>query len=382
MAEEEKPSEKKEELAWDYDCKEKCFEKFEGFKNFKDRTSDKDEIRNFFVYKLMKGYGLQEPERHPSSTKILLSGPEKEGWHEIPLQSNNCGLEKGEGDEAEALVFGYDAMNSFATTFGFSLHYLYPGVFKGGSCQEDQKGKVRANWRSGLAFFVEHSMIWPDPEPGTEGLWDLLVEFARLAHTIGNFTYIPHMTFGKEGRTFNTERGSGKLPCKLPSGEKGEDYQLYDYWDLSLEWLKKKGFPESGYWPKWIREQAPKSWSSIGSSKKYSFDFNKYVELARLELYCVDDRTVFGFLREIKKGKDVIDAYEAVRKKARERYEKERERYYLVEPLWSGHELDVGDRSSYTPQDFVQLIRFLKAVNIRIEARGRLLIALHTLHEN
>lgn len=47
MAEEEKPSEKKEELAWDYDCKEKCFEKFEGFKNFKDRTSDKDEIRNF-----------------------------------------------------------------------------------------------------------------------------------------------------------------------------------------------------------------------------------------------------------------------------------------------------------------------------------------------
>ena len=51
-----------------------------------------------------------------------------------------------------------------------------------------------------------------------------------------------------------------------------------------------------------------------------------------------------------------------------------------VVPFWEGRKLE--DPDSCEPRDIDQLISLLKAVNMRIEARGRLLIALHALHES
>ena len=125
---------------------------------------------------------------------------------------------------------------------------------------------------------------------------------------------------------------------------------MLDYWDLSLEWLKKHWF---------------------GVDDGCAISFEEYVELARLELYCVKDEVAETFLEEARKGaspQGVIDAYDAVRAHAEEGG-------HAVTPFWEGHALDRPGFSK--PQSLDQIISFLDAVTVRIEARGRLLIALY-----
>ena len=97
----------------------------------------------------------------------------------------------------------------------------------------------------------------------------------------------------------------------------------------------------------------------------------EYVELARFGALLCEGRgrrNVLGRSSEGCKPAGVIDAYDAVRAHAEEGG-------HSVTPFWEGHALDRPGFSK--PQSLDQIISFLDAVTVRIEARGRLLIALY-----
>lgn len=344
--------ENKKPFTWDYDYKER-------YRFADDRLEELDEapvraafeavgkseddygdaISRLLAYKaLSRKEGLLRTGEHECaypSRDVLLKVGLPEGW-EARLGENEYGDKLANG--SRVLSIGYDAMNSFATTFNFSQRYLGFGI------------QYPPSAKKGLEYY-EKTMRWPDQEGRAQEAWDRLERFARLAHTIGNFTYIPYMRFddGGCGTNFNTRRGTGYLPARV-EGDKLAYGPMLDYWDLSLEWLKKHWF---------------------GVDDGCAISFEEYVELARLELYCVKDEVAETFLEEARKGaspQGVIDAYDAVRAHAEEGG-------HSVTPFWEGHALDRPGFSK--PQSLDQIISFLDAVTVRIEARGRLLIALY-----
>ena len=337
--------------AWDYDYKKHYFEAFEKFEKEGDGN---DSIGRFLAYKSTGDAFSTEPECIGSSKDVLsdaLSLPDSDGdaWEKARGEDK---LEKG----SMSLLIGYDAMNSFATTFNCSLHVLYPDDFNDYRIKRKEKDPCKrcASWREGLAFFEEHAQR-PPRAKGTDDLWKQLEWFAKLAHTIGNFTFIPYIKPSK-GTTFNSGRGYYGLPHVGQSGQTG---QVYDYWDLSLEWLKK-------HWGSYAVEEIP-------------IEFEEYVELARLEFYCVGNKAVEKFLDEARESTSpasVIEEYKELREEAEEGG-------CSVESFWTGHKLDDPDSYLHRDEDSShQIAEFLNAVNMRIEARGRLLIALHALHES
>ncbi|WP_143412132.1 hypothetical protein [Arabiibacter massiliensis] len=332
----------KNPFTWDYDYKDLMEDGFiKGFDEArvraaftaagKDRRDYPDPISKLLAFKyLAKEHnfdsGMEHEEEWPARMVLKKSLPE--GWR---FSSNKLCR------EGMDLQIRYDVMNSFATTFNFASRHLYPQRFG--------KGRETPSYQKTLAFF-EEMRGWPRHwRRDLIELHRLFERFAALAHTIGNFTYIPYMKFDGGG-TFNMRRGFGALPLGT------EDARVHDYWDLSLEWLKERGIP--GHWE--------------GLAKGCPVTFEDYVELARLEFYCVDDDAIRVFLEKAEGAKPdgVEEAYEeTVREKCN----------YEVVPLWKGHRLD--DPGSYVPEDIAQIASFLEAVNLRIEARGRLLIALH-----
>ena len=110
--------------AWDYDYKKHYFEAFEKFEKEGDGN---DSIGRFLAYKSTGDAFSTEPECIGSSKDVLsdaLSLPDSDGdaWEKARGEDK---LEKG----SMSLLIGYDAMNSFATTFNCSLHVLYPDDF-------------------------------------------------------------------------------------------------------------------------------------------------------------------------------------------------------------------------------------------------------------
>ena len=224
--------ENKKPFTWDYDYKER-------YRFADDRLEELDEapvraafeavgkseddygdaISRLLAYKaLSRKEGLLRTGEHECaypSRDVLLKVGLPEGW-EARLGENEYGDKLANG--SRVLSIGYDAMNSFATTFNFSQRYLGFGI------------QYPPSAKKGLEYY-EKTMRWPDQEGRAQEAWDRLERFARLAHTIGNFTYIPYMRFddGGCGTNFNTRRGTGYLPARV-EGDKLAYGPMLDYW--------------------------------------------------------------------------------------------------------------------------------------------------------
>jgi hypothetical protein len=147
-----------------------------------------------------------------------------------------------------------------------------------------------------------------------------LRKFARLTHTIGNFTLVPRNLppFTTVNISFNQYRGRKTV---------------YDYWDLSLRLLKENlVFPESNL----------------------EDSFEQYVRLFYLKDYYLDDNhTIKPLFTRHKK--------------------------LLAEPLEMPLSLTTALGKTLKPDDFLpqsesELIEFLKTVNFRIEKRGKKMV--------
>ena len=156
--------------------------------------------------------------------------------------------------------FGADVMNSCATTLNVAMRLLWPERFPSTSA------------RSLLRAFEEGGMCWPQAEGPRVVLWEKLERFAALTHTVGNFAIIPW----REGNALNKAKNRTLQDCLAGVGSPR------DYEDLFLMRLQSSERESGNAWWHWT-EFCPVS-------------FGRYVALANLEFYCVDDAAVRAFL--------------------------------------------------------------------------------------
>ena len=173
-----------------------------------------------------------------------------------------------------------------------------------------------------------------------------------MTHTVGNFAIIPW----REGNALNKAKNRTLQDCLAGAGSPR------DYEDLFLMRLQSSERESGNAWWHWT-EFCPVS-------------FGCYVALANLEFYCVDDAAVRAFLEAAGNGvrDDALHAYADLRERAR--VERQEDGRCRVRPFWPGHSC-----SEPLPNSLDQVESFLDAVNLRIEARGRLLCALDSCQQ-
>lgn len=254
--------------------------------------------------------------------------------------------------KGRSFAVSYDCMNSVATRLG-----------------EAYKMK-HEEWK-GSQFFLEQILLeGQSPEElfdvGTAGFMKELREYVELTHTIGNFAPIPHL---EGGPSYNTS-------IKNALFADAEDSFLKELWRAwnGVAWQIVKEDGEAG---------------DIVYGDE-AMPFKDYVRLAQLELYCMEDEIVQGFLQktdgcfafleraeqELISRKDweehedrferVTSAYEDVLKRVEERE--------FVPVMF-------GERKRAKPSSPEELLAYLIGANLRTRARGRIILARYWLSQ-
>ena len=308
------------------------------------RSDYRDPLAKFLVHKKLAQEGklyLGEYESLPRSlacfANAIRANEGLEAWPADKSPSEGYLTAVVDGRTAR---FGADVMNSCATTLNVAMRLLWPERFPSTSA------------RSLLRAFEEGGMCWPQAEGPRVVLWEKLERFAALTHTVGNFAIIPW----REGNALNKAKNRTLQDCLAGVGSPR------DYEDLFLMRLQSTERESGNAWWHWT-EFCPVS-------------FGCYVALANLEFYCVDDAAVRAFLEAAGNGvrDDALHAYADLRERAR--VERQEDGRCRVRPFWPGHSC-----SEPLPNSLDQVESFLDAVNLRIEARGRLLCALDSCQQ-
>ena len=308
------------------------------------RSDYRDPLAKFLVHKKLAQEGklyLGEYESLPRSlacfANAIRANEGLEAWPADKSPSEGYLTAVVDGRTAR---FGADVMNSCATTLNVAMRLLWPERFPSTSA------------RSLLRAFEEGGMCWPQAEGPRVVLWEKLERFAALTHTVGNFAIIPW----REGNALNKAKNRTLQDCLAGAGSPR------DYEDLFLMRLQSSERESGNAWWHWT-EFCPVS-------------FGCYVALANLEFYCVDDAAVRAFLEAAGNGvrDDALHAYADLRERAR--VERQEDGRCRVRPFWPGHSC-----SEPLPNSLDQVESFLDAVNLRNEARGRLLCALDSCQQ-
>ncbi|TNU94055.1 hypothetical protein FIC87_03315 [Eggerthella lenta] len=276
---------------------------------------------------------------------LALGAAYSSGW---PVDYRDGLLEFcGESAYAENIT-----LNSFPEIFACAARLLFPSL----SCAEGESCSQRA-----LELF-ETEGRWPAFEGREAEAWEELERFAALAYTVGNFSCWPLLRCDRrdEAPCPDAQRpGECWRACR---GDWRGGWRAYG--DLALAWLE--------------RSRDFCLWASKEDDPGGMLEFPHYVMLAKLGVYCMDDelveRCLEGMRMDGANPAHVVQVYphfeDACEPPARK---------LGVVPFWEGRKLE--DPDSCEPQDIDQLISLLKAVNMRIEVRGRLLTAYYKVEQ-